>query len=74
MGKKHLENAEQRRKKYGGEPRRTRRGSAVSDPDNAEAQPIGNGRRRRKQAGRGIKHPTKQQVSLLKKAIKRITR
>ena len=70
VGKKHLENAELRRRKFGGEPRGTRRGSAVSDPDNAEAQPIGNGRRRRrKQAGRGIKHPTKQNVSLLKKLL-----
>ena len=73
MGKIHLKNAEQRRRKFGGELRGTRRGSAVSDLDNAEAQQ-GNGRRRRKQAGRGIKHPTKQQISLLKKAIKRITR
>ena len=73
VGKKHLENAEQRRRKFGGKPRDTRRGSVVPDPDNAEALQ-GNGRRRRKQAGRGIKHPTKQQVSLLKKAIKRITR
>ena len=73
VGKKHLENAEQRRRKFGGEPRGTRRGSAVSDLDNAEAQQ-GNGRRRRKQAGRGVKHPTKQQILLLKKAIRRITR
>ena len=56
------------------------RGSVVPDPDNANAglpnelQPIGNGRRRRKQAERGIKHPTKQQILLLKKAIRRITR
>ena len=89
-GKKHLENAEQRRRKFGGVSRGTRRGSAAPDHEavyadmslndllNESAQmaapQTGNGRRRRKQAGRGIKHPTKQQVSLLKKAIKRITR
>ena len=66
VGKTHLANAEQRRRKFGGVP----------DPDNADAgvPQQGNGRRRRKQAGRGIKHPTKQQILLLKKAIRRITR
>ena len=76
VGKTHLAHAEQRRRKFGGEPQGTRRGSDVPDPGNADAglPQQGNGRRRRKQAGRGIKHPTKQQISLLKKAIKRITR
>ena len=84
VGRKHLESAEQRRRKFGGVPRGTRRGSAAPDSEavyadmslndllNESAQMVdpqtGNGRRRRKQAGRGIKHPTKQQVSLLKKS------